>query len=46
MKGNRNAGVLFILSGLIWVLAGNVPIGMMNFCIGIMFLTKSNSRRR
>ena len=31
------AGVLFCLSGLIWVIGGNIPIGMMNVCVGLMF---------
>jgi hypothetical protein len=33
------AGCLFACSGLLWVLfANNIPIGMMNVAIGMMFV--------
>jgi len=45
VRNNRIAAILFSLGGLLWVLAGliggnlglNIPIGMMNVCIGLMF---------
>lgn len=48
-RNYRIAATLFSLSGLLWVLRGlighniglHIPIGMMNVCIGMMFLSIS-----
>jgi len=48
-RGYRIAAICFSLAGLLWCIAAliggnvglNVPIGMMNICIGMMFLTMS-----
>lgn len=48
-RNNRIAATLFSLAGLLWVLGGliggniglYIPIGMMNMCIGMMFLSMS-----
>ena len=50
MKKNtlyKISGLLFVISGFMWNLAGlinskispNIPIGMMNICIGMMFFS-------
>ena len=48
-RGYRIAAICFSLAGLLWCIAAliggnvglNVPIGMMNICIGMMFLAMS-----
>jgi hypothetical protein len=32
---NKISATLFSLAGLLWVLSGNIPIGMMHVCIGM-----------
>ena len=47
---NRTSGKLFCLAGLLFVLSGlidgnigrYIPIGMMNVCVGLMFLSMAN----
>lgn len=39
------SGVLFCIAGLLYVMHGNVPVGMLFICIGLMFTTTNRSRR-
>jgi hypothetical protein len=32
------SGATFTVAGLIWTLDDNVPIGMMNICVGMLFI--------
>ncbi len=42
----QRAGLFFVIAGLVWVIGSHTPIGMMNFCIGMMFLAKSRRMSR
>ncbi|HEU5114200.1 MAG TPA: hypothetical protein VFT82_00360 [Candidatus Paceibacterota bacterium] len=46
MSGFAIAGLLFLISSLIWTATGDVPIAMMNVCIGVMFLSFSSWRKK
>lgn len=41
VMGYMISGFLCFFSGLIWVLAGNIPIGMMNVVVGLVFVALS-----
>lgn len=43
-KGYRLAALLFSFSGLIYAIAGNITIGMMFFCLGMMYLAISGRK--
>ena len=43
-RSQQTAGLLFSIAGLIWVIGSHSPIGLMNFCIGVMFFAKSRGR--
>jgi len=53
-KGYRWAALLFTIAGLLWTIAAllsdkpgtQVPIGMMNICIGMMFLNLSRQQTK
>jgi hypothetical protein len=52
VRGFRIAAICFFLAGLLWCIAAliagkvgiNVPLGMMNICIGAMFLALSRQK--
>ena len=46
INGYAIASTLFCLSGLIWTIAGDIPIGMMNIAVGMMFLTFCIRRKK
>ena len=53
-RNYRIAGTLFSLAGLLWVLKGfvsgnnglNIPIGMMNVCIGMIILSMARREEK
>lgn len=40
------AGLFITLSGLVWVLSGKTPLGIMNICIGMMLFAIGAAARR
>ncbi len=44
-KYYRISAMLFTLAGLIWVIVGKIPIGMMNVCVGMMCLALSERKK-
>jgi hypothetical protein len=44
-KYYRISAILFTLAGLIWVMSGKLPIGMMNVCVGMMFFALSARKK-
>jgi hypothetical protein len=44
-NGHAITGALFCASGLVWVLTGNIAIGMLHVSVGMMFTVLSIRRK-